>query len=169
MCRVFCCASQIAAEMIVVREGREEDLPVLHEFNMKLAKETEDTELDGALVDRGLRAVLADPTKGQYFVAEADGDDDGKREIVGCVAVTFEWSDWRYGMVWWLQNVYVKETHRKRGVFRLMFDSIMKRVNADPSIKGLRLYTNCENAVAHKTYEALGMNGDHYKVYEIMK
>ncbi|CAM6095240.1 unnamed protein product [Calypogeia fissa] len=151
--------------MILVREARAEDIPFLHEFNLRLAKETEDIELDREHLEKGLKALFADPVKGQYFVAE----DADRKEVVGCLSVTYEWSDWRNGTVWWMQSVYVNHTHRKKGVFRLMFDDIMKRVNDNPSIRGLRLYADKSNAAAHKTYEAMGMNGDHYRVFEIMK
>jgi RimJ/RimL family protein N-acetyltransferase len=33
---------------------------------------------------------------------------------------------------------------------------------------GLRLYADNTNARAHRVYEALGMRGDHYRVFEEM-
>ena len=36
-------------------------------------------------------------------------------------------------------------------------------------IAGLRLYVETNNTRAHKTYEALGMQNEHYLMYEWMK
>ena len=39
----------------------------------------------------------------------------------------------------------------------------------EPSVRGLRLYVDKRNDKAKKVYEALGMNGEHYALYEWMK
>jgi ribosomal protein S18 acetylase RimI-like enzyme len=71
--------------------------------------------------------------------------------------------------VWWIQSVYVKETHRQKGIFKLMFDNLLNILSTDPDIIGLRLYVDKSNARAMKVYEAMGMDGSHYTVYERMK
>ena len=63
----------------------------------------------------GVDAVLAEPRHGFYLVAEVDGD------AVGCLMITYEWSDWRNGHWWWLQSVYVREEFRRRGIFRALY------------------------------------------------
>jgi RimJ/RimL family protein N-acetyltransferase len=149
--------------MIAIRRALPEDLDVLMDFQQKLAEETESVSLDRGTLARGLTALLQDESKGMYFVAEHDG------QPVGCCMITYEWSEWRNGTVWWLQSVYIIGSHRKRGVFREMFSTIMKRVKNDPELAGLRLYVDKRNANAMKVYESLGMNGEHYSVYEWMK
>jgi predicted GNAT family acetyltransferase len=42
-------------------------------------------------------------------------------------------------------------------------------VNTDPDLRGIRLYVDKTNAVAKAVYQKLGMNGEHYQMYEWMK
>jgi ribosomal protein S18 acetylase RimI-like enzyme len=149
--------------MVSIRKATSTDIPVIADFQLRLAQETENVTLDLAVVTRGLKALFDDPSKGTYYVAEY------KDETAGCHLVTFEWSEWRNGTVWWLQSVYVKESHRKNGVFRAMYDNLINLIHNDPTVLGLRLYVDKTNVRAQQVYEALGMNGEHYTVFERMK
>ena len=131
------------------------------EFNLCLAKETEDLRLDDRAVAQGVRAILQDPTKGLYYVAEVEG------EVVGQVMITYEWSDWRNGNLWWLQSVYVKPEYRQKGVFRALFEHLKSLARASEDVCGLRLYMHAENHRARKSYEQLGMKHTHYEVFEM--
>lgn len=148
---------------VSIRKSQPADIPTIVDFQKLLALESENVQLDGTLVTRGIQAMFDDPSKGIYFVAEVDG------ELAGCHSITYEWSDWRNGMVWWLQSVYVVDKHRKNGVFKAMFENLKKLINNDPTLVGLRLYVDKTNARAQKVYAAMGMNGDHYSVFELMK
>lgn len=148
---------------VSIRKSTEKDIDIIALFQEKLAFETENFKLDLTTVKNGMQAMLDDPSKGRYFVAEVDG------EIAGCHSITYEWSDWRNGMVWWLQSVYVVEKHRKNGVFKAMFDNLKRLMSEEPNIAGLRLYVDKSNERAQKVYRAMGMNGDHYSVFELMK
>ena len=148
--------------MMNIRKATPQDLPVLLDFQCKLAFESENIILDTDILRAGMQALFDDPSKGIYYVAEED------HEIVGCHMITYEWSDWRNGVVWWLQSVYVKESYRQRGVFRKMYDNLVNLIKQDKSIRGLRLYVDKSNERAQRTYEAMGMNGDHYTVFELM-
>lgn len=128
-----------------------------------MALETEDISLDKLLVSKGISSLFDDPSRGEYYVAEFNG------KVVGCFMITYEWSDWRNGVVWWLQSVFVDAHHRKSGVFKKMYEHILKTIDGDPSIVGLRLYVEKNNDRAQKVYRSLGMNGDHYTVFEKMK
>ena len=150
-------------KQVITRPATVNDIPILVDFQQRLALETENVILDGAVLLRGMTAMFKDPSKGAYYVAEVDA------EIVGCHMVTFEWSDWRNGMVYWLQSVYVKESHRQHGVFKAMFSALWKKIEADPGIVGLRLYADKTNGRAQQVYLNMGMNGDHYTVFEKMK
>jgi ribosomal protein S18 acetylase RimI-like enzyme len=88
---------------------------------------------------------------------------------IGCFLITYEWSDWRNGTVWWLQSVYVMPAHRQQGVFKKMYDHIIGSISGDPAVTGLRLYVDKSNSRAQNVYRSLGMNGDHYTVFEWMK
>ena len=149
--------------MITIRKATFHDIHILIDFQQRLAFESEGVRLDSATLKKGMRALFEDPTKGFYNVAE-DGND-----VVGCHMITYEWSDWRNGMVWWLQSVYVKQSHRQKGVFRKMYEDLSSVVKNDPAIIGLRLYVDKTNSRAQQVYAAMGMNGDHYTVYELMK
>jgi ribosomal protein S18 acetylase RimI-like enzyme len=149
--------------VIHIRKATVADLPALVAFQMSLALESENVILDQGILATGLKALFDDPTKGYYNIAEDGG------EPVGCHMVTYEWSDWRNGMVLWLQSVYVREAHRKKGVFRQMYDNLLDVIRKDPGLRGLRLYVDKSNERAMKTYEKMGMDGSHYTVYEWMK
>ena len=148
---------------ILIQKANHEHLHVLVEMQQRLASETEHVYLPTETVTKGMTALFDDPTKGEYYVAT-----DGK-EAVGCFLITYEWSDWRNGMVWWLQSVYVHESARKSGVFKKMFEYVMTAIEQNPGIIGLRLYVDKTNERAMKVYEAMGRDGSHYTVYEKMK
>ena len=131
------------------------------EFNLCLARETEDLHLDERAVARGVRAILQDPTKGLYYIAEVEG------VISGQVMITYEWSDWRNGNLWWLQSVYVKPEYRQRGIFRALFEHLMRLARSSEGVCGLRLYMHAQNHRARKSYERLGMKHTHYEVFEM--
>jgi len=149
--------------MITIRNANREDASNILEFQLRLALETEDVSLDKLVVSQGIKAIFDDPGKGAYYVAEWNG------QVVGCFLITFEWSEWRNGNVWWMQSVYVDMLHRRRGIFKKMYDHLLQVVATERRVLGLRLYVDKSNLRAQKVYGALGMNGDHYTVYEWMK
>lgn len=149
--------------MITIRRGRPDDLDAIVAFQLRMAHETERLALDRETVRRGVHAVFDDPAKGTYWVAECDG------KIAGGLLTVPEWSDWRNGTVLWIHSLYVIPEARGQGVFRRLYQTLRERVEADPGLKGLRLYVDKRNARAQGIYKALGMDGEHYRVYEWMK
>jgi GNAT superfamily N-acetyltransferase len=146
---------------ITLRPAQLADADTIMEFNCRLARETEGRELDPSRIGPGVRAVLADATKGRYLVAECDG------RVVGQLMLTFEWSDWRNGMFWWIQSVYVDEAFRGRGVFSQLYRAVESEARADASVCGLRLYMEPHNQRAKAAYLKLGMVPAGYELYEI--
>ena len=128
-----------------------------------MAAETENVQLDKNTVTKGVSAVIEDPAKGQYYVAEKKG------KIIGSLLTTFEWSDWRNGTVLWIQSVYILPEFRRKGVYSNMYKHIKARVLENEKLNGIRLYADKDNDVAHKTYLKLGMNPDHYITFEWLK
>lgn len=128
-----------------------------------MAFETEGLTLNDQDLEKGLKVVLSDANKGYYFVAQYD------QETVGCLMVTPEWSDWRNGTVWWIQSVYVDKEYRRKGIYRKLYSHIQEWVKSEPSYKGIRLYVEKENTTAQQVYADLGMDGEHYKLFEWMK
>ena len=144
---------------ILVRPATAADVDRLADFNVRLARETEALELDPPTVRLGVAAAIADPRKGRYFVAEVDG------EVVGCLMVTLEWSDWRNGDLWWIQSVYVEPNYRGRGVFRALH-AHARTAAMDADARGLRLYVERHNKAAIATYKKLGMTDAGYFLME---
>lgn len=143
----------------LIRPARPADAPFIVDANCRMALETEDLALDRATVELGVAAVLQDSTNGLYFLAEQDG------RPVGQLMVTFEWSDWRNGNLWWLQSVYVVPEFRRRGVFTALYQHL--RTLAEQSgAAGVRLYVEENNTIAQQTYRRLGMDMSHYRVME---
>jgi len=143
-----------------IRKAAPEDAAVIAEFNALLARQTEARELDPARVAAGVSALLADPAKGTYYIAQHEG------AVIGQLLITLEWSDWRNGWFWWIQSLYVKEGLRGRGVFRALFNHIHQLAAERPDVCGLRLYVETENGLARSTYEGLGMKLTSYHLYE---
>ena len=146
---------------INIRQATPDDSAIIAEFNTRLADETESLRLEADVINAGVAAVLNDPSRGIYFVAEADG------KIIGQLMITYEWSDWRNGNLWWIQSVYVAPAYRRRGIFRALFKHVQALANWQKEVCGLRLYMHAENAKARRTYESLGMKATHYQVFEI--
>jgi ribosomal protein S18 acetylase RimI-like enzyme len=149
-----------SSSSFAVRAATTADIAVLVEFNAAMARETENKTLDPAILQPGVAAVLAQPQRGFYLIAEQGA------QVAGCLMVTFEWSDWRNGDWWWLQSVYVRPGFRRAGVFRALYHEIERRAVATPGVVGVRLYVEQENERAQQTYVTLGLTPAHYRMYE---
>lgn len=147
---------------IQIREALESDAGQIAEFNSRLATETEGMQLLPGVVGPGVEAMLADPSKGRYWVAESGG------RIVGQIMVTYEWSDWRNGMIWWIQSVYVHGEYRRSGVFSALYRHVETLARKDPGVCGIRLYVERENSRARQTYASLGMARTDYRIMQLM-
>jgi L-amino acid N-acyltransferase YncA len=154
---------QVPKSYMMIREATEKDIPSIIDFQLKMALETENITLEIATLTLGVHKLFKDPTKGRYYVAEEGS------EIIGCLMTTYEWSDWRCGNMIWIQSVYIAATHRSKGVYKKMYEYIQQMVMTDPDLRGIRLYVDKTNQAAQQVYEKLGMNGEHYQVYEWMK
>ena len=147
---------------ISIRNAAMTDAVIIASNNSLMAEETEGRTLDPDIIGPGVAALLADPGKGRYWVAEAAG------QIVGQLMVTYEWSDWRYGTLWWIQSVYIAPDFRRQGVFSALYHHVESLAAAEPDVCGLRLYVEDNNHRAQRTYEALGMVKPSYVVMESM-
>ena len=146
---------------ISVRRADQSDLEALVNGNLIMARETEGLALDREVLRAGVLAVLEARVPGAFWVAESDG------RVVGQLMITYEWSDWRNGMVWWIQSVHVDASARQQGIFRTLYRATREQARA-AGARGLRLYVDTTNTRAQAVYSALGMNGDHYRVFEDM-
>lgn len=157
---------------LLVRPAVLADSDVIAEFNRLMAKETENKELDPTTLHAGVLAMLGDPRKGRYFVAEIPPHPQplspagARGGIVGQLGVTLEWSDWRNGNFWWIQSVYVAAGARRHGVFRALYQHVLREAREASDVIGVRLYVEHDNAVAQATYRKMGMVMTGYQVME---
>jgi len=147
----------------VYRRALPDDLQSIVDFQVAMAWETEEVRLDAPTCAAGVRAVFDKPILGQYYVAESDS------RVVGVTLTTYEWSDWRNGVVWWIQSVYVLPEFRKQGIYSGIYSFIRGLAESDRAVRGIRLYVDRKNTAAQEVYTRLGMNGEHYQVFEWMK
>jgi ribosomal protein S18 acetylase RimI-like enzyme len=148
--------------MTTIRKAIIEDAELIIDFQQKMAWETENLTLAPDIIRKGVFSVFENNILGQYWVAEINGD------VVASLLITYEWSDWRSKFVWWFQSVYVLPAFRRTGIFRSMYSHIKNEADIQ-GIAGLRLYVETNNIRAQKTYEALGMQSEHYTMFEWLK
>lgn len=146
-----------------LRQAHPQDANTIARFQRQMARETEALDLNADTVAKGVQSVFEDTTRGVYHVAEVEG------RVIASLLITYEWSEWRNGQVWWIQSVYVEKDYRGQGIFKQLYTYIQSLANSDDQICGIRLYVDNTNQAAQKVYQRIGMNGDHYKVYEWMK
>lgn len=145
---------------ITVRLAREEDAAELVDFNLEMAWETEKKRLSRETVQRGVENLLREPRYGFYVVAEVPG------RLAGGLMVTYEWTDWRDGLFWWIQSVYVKPEFRGQKVYSRLYRFLQDQARKNPQIRGFRLYVEAENSQARQIYRHLGMKETRYVLYE---
>jgi len=146
-----------------IRRGAMDDADTIASFNAAMAFETEGKELIPEVIGAGVRRLIETPSLGFYLVAEHAG------ELIACLMITNEWSDWRNGLFWWIQSVYVKKEFRRQGVYRRMYEHVRSLAQSDASVCGFRLYVEKDNENAHATYTSLGMKETDYLLYEELK
>ena len=144
---------------LLVRHARGADAATIVGFNQAMAMETEALELLVPTVSAGVDAVLRDPAKGFYLLAEMEG------RACGALMVTSEWSDWRNGAIWWIQSVYVLPDARGRGVYRALHEKVVDMAR-NRGARGLRLYVEKSNGPAQNVYRCMGMARSGYLMFE---
>jgi GNAT superfamily N-acetyltransferase len=151
-------------ESIHIRLATRHDADTIIEFNRAMALETESRRLDLARLREGTLAFLESSGYGFYIIAELP---EGKgHKPIGQLMITYEWSDWRNGVFWWVQSVYVEPDRRGLGVFRAMYNHILVKAKADPQVCGIRLYVERENRKAQAVYRQVGLTPSVYTVFE---
>ncbi len=146
---------------IEIRRATISDIPTLVEYNKAMALETEGKNLDKKILAAGVKNLFKNPEFGFYLVAEMD------IKIVGQLMITYEWSDWRNGMFWWIQSVYVNPESRGQGIYKRLYQSVLELAREKENVCGIRLYVDKTNLSAKKVYGACGMAEAHYDMYEV--
>ena len=143
-----------------IRHATAQDAQSIADFQVAMALETENKKLDPDKVLVAVKSVFEDSQKGFYLVAEVDG------QVVGSLMITYEWSDWRNGNMWYIQSVFVMAPHRGKGLFTRMYHKVMELAKSENATY-VRLYVETDNDVAQKTYEKLGMKRMPYYIYDV--
>jgi ribosomal protein S18 acetylase RimI-like enzyme len=146
-----------------IRRATIEDATAIAEFNIKSAMETEGIELIPGVIGAGVKTMINNPQMGFYLVVE---DEDG---IQASLMITTEWSDWRNGLFWWIQSVYVNQRYRRQGLYRKLYQQVKVLAEAETHVCGFRLYVEQDNHIAQRTYRSLNMEETSYKLFEELK
>ena len=144
---------------INIREANKGDLAILVQNNQALAEETEALLLDKDVLREGIEQALK-REECHYFVAVIG------EKVVGQTMITYEWSDWRNGIIWWIQSVYVLPLTVNKVYSVVLFKHIENLAKVNPQVKALRLYVMHNNNAGQDTYQSLGMNDSGYIVFE---
>lgn len=156
----------VCSTEVLMRKAKISDIPVLVQFNRIFAKELGRVSPDLELNAEGIQYLLERPEIGTYLVAERDCE-DGKKQIVGALMITKEFSDWKNGQFWWIQNIFVIREVRRTGVYRKMFDAVKKLADETGNVIGFRVRIRKQNHHAIRTAEAMGMKDNEYLLYEL--
>jgi ribosomal protein S18 acetylase RimI-like enzyme len=143
-----------------IRPALLSDVPLLANWAKAMAFETEQKILADEDIFPGVRRAIEQAGLARYFIAELNG------RPAGCLMLTYEWSDWRNGLWWWIQSVYVNPECRRQGVYRALYAHVRALAENDVDVQGIRLYVEKENHTAQQTYLSLGMQDSHYRVFE---
>jgi ribosomal protein S18 acetylase RimI-like enzyme len=143
-----------------IRKAEAKDVTAIAQFNQAMALETEQKALDLTVVKKGVRALLDTPGYGFYLVTEIE------EQPVACLMITYEWTDWRNGVFWWIQSVYVPPAHRRTGIFKQLYRHVETMAQQAPLVRGLRLYVDNDNLTAQATYITLSMTRTAYSLFE---
>jgi ribosomal protein S18 acetylase RimI-like enzyme len=149
---------------IVVRPARQEDADTIVAFSTAMALETEGRTLDESRLRKGTLSLLASPEHGFFMVAELPQAD--QPQIIGQLMITYEWSDWRNGLFWWVQSVYVHPEWRRQGVYRRMHSETVELAQTRGNVCGVRLYVERTNELAKLVYGRVGLTSSGYEVFE---
>jgi ribosomal protein S18 acetylase RimI-like enzyme len=145
---------------MIIRQALSQDAAELTEFNINMASETEGVELIPEVIAAGVESIINNPQMGFYLVVELVNG------IQASLMVTTEWSDWRNGMFWWIQSVYVRPQYRRQGLYRELYERVKELAEQEPAVCGFRLYVERDNTAAQSSYTALGMVETEYKLFE---
>lgn len=140
-----------------IRAATAVDAEILVSFTLREAREAERYEANEAEVRRGVAGGLGESPFAQYWVAESQG------EVVGSISVVKEWSNFRGGMYWWIQSLFIVPAHRGAGLVELLLDHVGEAARAGGALD-LRLYAHASNDRALRAYRRCGFSPAPYVV-----
>ncbi len=147
-------------ENLIIRFARLDDANILAEINKSMALESEGLNLDFQTVLSGVKNLMLQIDHGFYLIAAIEN------QIVGTLMITYEWTDWRNGLFWWIQSVYVVPDMRNKGVYKALYHYVKEIAKNDTRFRGFRLYVDKDNQRAIEVYKKLGMTESNYIFFE---
>jgi GNAT superfamily N-acetyltransferase len=144
-----------------VRQGMHRDTEELVNSAMLMMEETENIQMDAAVVRAGVEKVLADQSLGFYAVAETD-----QGEFAGSLFVNAAWMDLRCGYYWWIHCVHVRSHFRRQNVYEKLYEFVKEHGSVCGNVIAIRLCVHDENVPAKSAYEKRGMQKLPYVVYQ---
>jgi GNAT superfamily N-acetyltransferase len=147
---------------LLIRRAHPGDLESIVSFSLEMALETEGRRLDRARLREGTGALLNSSQHGFFMVVEQPHTG----QLIGQLMITYEWSDWRNAVFWWIQSVYVVPAWRRQGVFRRLHATVLSEAKRETRVCGVRLYVDATNRVAQDVYKRVGLSPSSYAVFE---
>jgi GNAT superfamily N-acetyltransferase len=117
--------------------------------------------LEHRTVVSAMDRLLRDPSRGFYLLVRCEG------RVLGQCMITSEFSDWKDGVYWWVQSVYVNAQDRRKGVLRALLEHIRRLAKEQGDVFGIRLYVDRDNKNAIEAYRRLGLPVSHYLMMDV--
>lgn len=146
---------------VTIRRGDADDLAAIVDLNTAMAVEMESKVVSSTRLIDGVSAVLGSGNRGFYVLADSGGP------VVGVLHVIPEWNPWRNGYFWKVENVFVSQDWRRKGVYRAMHDYVVGAAQEEADVCGIRLFAVESNVGARRTYEAAGMTQEPCRLFEV--
>lgn len=131
-----------------------DDLPRLVDLTMALFAVAEDFKPDRARQERGLRAILEQPSRGRIFVVRTD------YEIMGMVNVLFTISTAMGGFVILLEDVIIHPEFRRQGYGSQLVEYVVDFARRK-DFKRITLLTDKISAESQHFFETLNFRHSH--------
>lgn len=138
-------------EDINIRFAKSSDITNIQDFQVKMEHTIEEHPSPDETGKAGAKYILENPDEGFYLVA-GFGD-----KIVGCLRISFERSVSNNGYYWWIQNVFVEDEYRGKGIFKYLFDRVIDLAKKKENVVTVKLHVHTNNPRAIKAYEKAGM------------
>lgn len=140
-----------------VRTATIQDTEIIAEYNIRMALETENVQLDKSDVLEGVKTAVSNPSIGLYYLVEID------HQVVGQLRADYQWLPFHDRFEHWIQSVYIHPEHRRRGYYRMLYNHTRTQA-LKQGARGIKLYADVHNVKAKNTYRNLGMT-ETFKVY----
>ncbi len=135
-----------------VRRATPADVPVLVELMAEFYAESA-MPLDRAAVGGVFRGLLADPARGAVWLVLADGAPAGY--VVLTVGFSMEYG----GLDAFVDDLFVRPAHRRRGLGRAALDTLVAECRRR-GVQALHLEVARDNQSAKALYEGFGFRGN---------